>query len=409
MKNRNLFHQKMAEFVIPAKLKQLGIYPYFRPISSDQDTIVKIHNQDVLMFGSNSYMGLTNHPHVKEASIKAIEKYGSGCAGSRFLNGTLDIHLQLEEKLASYLGKESALIFSTGFQANLGVIGTLTGRHDYILMDELDHASIYEGARLNYSKILKFRHNDMVSLEQRLSGLPDDAIKLIVVDGVFSMEGDIANLLAITKLAEQYGAVTVVDDAHAVGVLGHQGRGTADHFGLTDRVEIIVGTFSKSLASLGGYVAGSKDMINYLKHHARSLIFSASATPASVASASAALDIILTESWRMESLWNNTNYTRELLNSLGFETGKSETPIIPIYIRDNHKTFEFTKRLLKEQVFVNPVVSPAVPSDSSLIRFSLMATHSKEQIEFAINKINKVAKDMRIEKYSSKESISISA
>lgn len=409
MKTRNLFYSKMAGFNVPKNLKRQGIYPYFRPISSDQDTLVKIHDQEVLMFGSNSYMGLTNHPHVKEASIKAIEKYGSGCAGSRFLNGTLDIHLELEEKLANYLGKESALIFSTGFQANLGIIGTLTGRHDYILIDELDHASIYEGARLNYSKILKFKHNDMHSLEKRLSGLPDDAIKLIVVDGVFSMEGDIADLPAITALAEKYGAVTVVDDAHAVGVLGEQGRGTADHFGLTDEVDIIVGTFSKSLASLGGFVAGSREMINYLKHHARSLIFSASATPASVASASAALDIILAEPWRMESLWNNTNYTLELLQELGFETGKSETPIIPIYIRDNHKTFEFTKRLLKEQVFVNPVVSPAVPSDSSLIRFSLMATHTKEQIEFAVDKIQKVANEMGIGKYATKENISISA
>jgi len=409
MKKRNLFHSKMEAFDIPTQLKAQGIYPYFRPISSDQDTIVKIHNQNILMFGSNSYMGLTNHPHVKEASIKAIEKYGSGCAGSRFLNGTLDIHLELEDKLASFLGKESALIFSTGFQANLGIIGTLTGRHDYILIDELDHASIYEGARLNYSKILKFKHNDMASLEKRLSGLPDDAIKLIVVDGVFSMEGDIANLPTIVDLANKYNAVTVVDDAHAVGVLGKEGKGTADHFGLTDQVDIIVGTFSKSLASLGGFVAGDKSMINYLKHHARSLIFSASATPASVASASAALDIIVQEPWRLESLWSNTQYTMDLLKGLGFDIGKSETPIIPIYIRDNNKTFEFTKRLLKEQVFVNPVVSPAVPSNSSLIRFSLMATHTKEQIEFAIHKIEKVAKEMRLGRYTSKESISISA
>lgn len=409
MENRNLFHTKMSKFDIPTKLKAQGIYPYFRPISSDQDTIVKIQNQDILMFGSNSYMGLTNHPHIKQAAIDAIEKYGSGCAGSRFLNGTLDIHIDLEQKLAEYLGKEDCLIFSTGFQANLGVIGTLTGRHDYILIDELDHASIYEGARLNHSKILKFKHNDMASLEKRLSGLPDEAIKLIVVDGVFSMEGDIANLPAIVKLAKQYGAITVVDDAHSVGVLGEQGKGTANHFNLTDEVDIIVGTFSKSLASLGGFVAGDKLTINYLKHHARSLIFSASATPASVASASAALDIIIKEPWRIESLWDNTQYTVKLLQELGFDVGLSETPIIPIYIRDNNKTFEFTKRLLKDQVFVNPVVSPAVPADASLIRFSLMATHTKEQIEFAIDKIDKVAKQMGLDRLPSKENISISA
>lgn len=403
MKNKNRFRAKMANFNTPSQLKAKGLYPYFRPISSDQDTVVQINGNEVLMFGSNSYMGLTNHPKVKEASIKAIEKYGSGCAGSRFLNGTLDIHLQLEDKLANFLGKDAALIFSTGFQANLGIIGTLTGRHDYILIDEYDHASIYEGARLNYAKTLKFRHNDMQSLEKRLSILPDEAIKIIVVDGVFSMEGDIADLPSIVKLAEKYGALTIVDDAHAVGVLGKRGEGTASHFGLTDQVDAIVGTFSKSLASLGGFVAGDHDMINYLKHNARALIFSASATPASVASASAALDIIIEEPWRLEKLWENTHYAMQLLKENGFETGESETPIIPIYIRDNHKTFEFTKRLLAEQVFVNPVVSPAVPSDASLIRFSLMATHTKEQIDFAIEKIEKVAKEIRIGKYAPKK------
>lgn len=396
----NRFYQKMQSFNINKVLEEKGIYPYFRPISSDQDTVVKIHNQDVLMFGSNSYMGLTNHPHIKEATHKAIEKYGSGCAGSRFLNGTLDIHIELEEKLASFLGKESALIFSTGFQANLGVVGTLTGRHDYVIIDELDHASIYEGTRLNFSKIVKFKHNDMASLEQKLAALPEDAIKLIVVDGVFSMEGDITNLPKIVELAQHYGGTVVVDDAHSVGVLGQQGRGTSNHFGLTDQVDIIVGTFSKSLASLGGFVAADQSVINYLKHNARALIFSASATPASVASASAALDIILAEPWRLESLWDNTRYAVECLRNLGLETGDGATPIIPIYIRDNDKTFEFTKLLLKEQVFVNPVVSPAVPSNASLIRFSLMATHTKNQIAFAAEKMDKIAKQLRIGKYA---------
>lgn len=403
------FYEKMKSFDTNVVLEQQGIYPYFRPISSDQDTVVKINGKDVVMFGSNSYMGLTNHPYVKEASIKAIEKYGSGCAGSRFLNGTLDIHIELEEKLASFLGKESALIFSTGFQANLGVVGTLTGRHDYILIDELDHASIYEGARLNFSKVVKFRHNDMDSLEKRLANMPLDAIKLIIIDGVFSMEGDIADLPNIVRLAEQYNATVVVDDAHSVGVLGKQGRGTASHFGLTDKVDMIVGTFSKSLASLGGFVAGDESVINYLKHNARALIFSASATPASVASASAALDIIMNEPWRIETLWDNTYYTIKRLTELGFEIGNSETPIIPIYIRDNYKTFEFTKMLLEEQVFVNPVVSPAVPSDSSLIRFSLMATHTKEQIEFAAEKLDKVARKLKIGRYAPKSKVRIPA
>ena len=405
--NKNLFYTKMNAFDTNKVLEEEGIYPYFRPISSDQDTVVKIHDKDILMFGSNSYMGLTNHPHIKEASIKAIEKYGSGCAGSRFLNGTLDIHIELEKKLANFLGKESALIFSTGFQANLGVVGTLTGRHDYVLIDEYDHASIYEGTRLNFSKIVKFKHNDMESLEKRLAGLPEDSIKLIVVDGVFSMEGDIANLPEIVRLAKKYGGTVVVDDAHSVGVLGNQGRGTADHFGLTEDVDIIVGTFSKSLASLGGFVAADESVINYLKHNARALIFSASATPASVASASAALDIIISEPWRIETLWDNTHYAAKRLKELGFEIGDSQTPILPIYIRDNVKTFEFTKLLLEEQVFVNPVVSPAVPSDASLIRFSLMATHTKKQIEFAMEKLDKVAKQLRIGRYAPDNNVSV--
>ena len=397
--SKSMFYQKMQSFNIHKKLEEQDMYPYFRPISSDQDTVVQIHGQDVVMFGSNSYMGLTNHPHVKEAAIKAVEKYGSGCAGSRFLNGTLDVHIELEAKLAKFLGKEAALVFSTGFQANLGAIGSLTGRHDYILIDEYDHASIYEGTRLNFAKVVKFKHNDMSSLERRLKNLPDNAIKMIVVDGVFSMEGDIAKLPEIVALAKKYGGTVVVDDAHAVGVLGKTGAGTAEHFDMTDDVDLIVGTFSKSLASLGGFVAADESVIDYLKHNARSLIFSASATPASVAAASAALDIITDEPWRLETLWDNTHYTADMLRKSGFEIGDTETPIIPIYIRDNNKTFMFTKMLLEEQVFVNPVVSPAVPSDSSLIRFSLMATHTKAQIEFAVDKMNKVAKKLGVGKY----------
>ena len=396
MIKNSVFYNKMQAFNKPQELEELGLYPYFRPISSDQDAVVKIHGKDVLMFGSNSYMGLTNHPEIKKAAKEAIDKYGSGCAGSRFLNGTLDIHIELEEKLAKYLNKEAALIFSTGFQTNLGVVASLTGRHDYILIDEFNHASIYEGTRLSFSKIIKYKHNDMFSLEKALSELPEEAIKLIVVDGVFSMEGDIVDLPAIVKLSQKYGGTIVVDDAHSIGVLGSQGRGTADHFGLTDEVDMIVGTFSKSLASLGGFVAGDASTINYLKHHARALIFSASITPASVAAASKAIDIIIAEPERIEALWENTRYAMELLVKLGLEVGETKTPIIPVYVRDDMKTFQMTKMLLDEQVFVNPVVSPAVKPDSTLIRFSLMATHTKEQIDFAINKIAKVARELEL-------------
>jgi 8-amino-7-oxononanoate synthase len=394
---KNIYAQKKLQSdKRPEQARQANIYPYFRSISSDQDTVVKINNKDILMFGSNSYMGLTNHPYIKEQAKKAVDKYGTGCAGSRFLNGTLDIHLELEQKLAEFLGKEDALIFSTGFQTNLGVVSSLTGRHDHIIIDESDHASIYEGTRLSFSKIHKFKHNDMDSLEKVLSSLPADSMKLVVVDGVFSMEGDIANLPGIIGLCEKYGAMVVVDDAHSLGVLGKQGRGTADHFNLVDKTDMIVGTFSKSLASLGGFVAADKDVIEYLKHNARSLIFSASATPASVASASAALDIIQSEPWRIETLWDNTNYALQCLKDLGFETGPTQTPIIPIYVRDDLKTYKMTKLLLDEQVFVNPVVAPAVRSDSSLIRFSLMATHTKQQIEFALEKIDKVARQLQV-------------
>ncbi len=391
-----LITQKLSSDLRPQEILKANLYPYFRPISSDQDTIVKINGEDVLMFGSNSYMGLTNHPYIKEQAQKAIEKYGTGCAGSRFLNGTLDIHIELENKLANFLHKESALVFSTGFQTNLGVVSSLTGRNDYIIIDECDHASIYEGTRLSFSKILKFKHNDPLSLEKVLKNLPIDSIKLVVIDGVFSMEGDIAKLPEIVNLCETYNAMIAVDDAHSLGVLGNQGRGTADHFGLTKQTDLIIGTFSKSLASLGGFVAGDSDVIEYLKHNARSLIFSASATPASVISASTALDIIQSEPWRIETLWDNTNYALKYLREIGFDIGPTETPIIPIYIRDDFKTYRMTKMLLDEKVFVNPVVAPAVKSDSSLIRFSLMATHTKQQIEFAVEKIYEVAKKLDV-------------
>jgi len=355
-----------------------------------------MNGKKVLMFGSNSYLGLTNHPKIKEAAKLATDKYGTGCAGSRFLNGTLDLHLQLEDELAKYTGKESALVFSTGFQANLGAISCLTGRSDYILLDEYNHASIIDGSRLAFSKVLKYRHNDMEDLENKLRLLPEEVIKLIVVDGVFSMEGDIVKLPEMVEIADRFGANIMVDDAHSLGVLGQLGSGTASHFGLTDKVDLIMSTFSKSLASLGGFIASDKTTIEYLKHHARALIFSASMTPASTASVLAALQIINAEPERIAKLWDNTHFAMKALHSVGLDLGPTETPIIPIFVRDNLKTFKLTKMLMDDGIFVNPVVSPAVPPESSLIRFSLMASHSFDQIEEAIEKIAKISRKLEI-------------
>ena len=384
-------HKKIELFKDAALVKEQGVYPYFRVIECGQDTEVVLNGKRVLMFGSNSYLGLTNHPKIEEAAKKAIDKYGTGCAGSRFLNGTLDIHIELEQKLAAYVNKESALLFSTGFQVNLGVLSSVTGRNDYLILDEYDHASIIDGSRFSFSKTIKYRHNDMADLEQKLSALPEEAVKLIVVDGIFSMEGDIVKLPEIVEIADRYGANIMVDDAHSLGVIGEAGAGTASHFGLNDKVDLIMGTFSKSLASLGGFIAGDEVMIDYLKHKARSLIFSASMTPASVASVIAALEIIQSEPERIEQLWANTRYAKQLLLDEGFEMGPTESPIIPVYVRDNHKTFMLTKMLQEDGIFVNPVVSPAVPSDASLIRFSLMATHTFCQIEEAVEKLTKAA------------------
>ena len=391
-----ILQRKTSHYTEPQKVTKMGIYPFFREIQSDQDTVVTIKGKKVLMFGSNSYMGLTNHPKIKEAAIKAIEKYGSGCAGSRFLNGTLDIHIELEKKLAEYVNKDATLVFSTGFQVNLGVIPTVTGRNDYILIDELDHASIIEATRLSFAKVLKFRHNDMSSLEKVLKKCEPNRIKLIVVDGIFSMDGDIADLPGIVKLAEKYEATVMVDDAHSIGVIGEHGSGTASHFGLTDKVDLIMGTFSKSLASLGGFIASDFDTINYIKHQSRTLIFSASMTPASAASVLAALEIIKSEPERIKNLWEITNYAIDNFRRLGFDIGSTETPIIPLYIRDNMKTLMLTKMLLDEGVFVNPVVAPAVDKDSTLIRFSLMATHTKDQVDTALEKIEKIGKKLKI-------------
>ena len=387
-----ILQEKLSGYDAPQKAMQAGIYPYFRAIESEQDTVVIINGKKVLMFGSNSYLGLTNHPKVKAAAKAAIDKYGTGCAGSRFLNGTLDIHIELENKLARLVNKDAALCYSTGFQVNLGVVSLLAGRHDYLLLDELDHASIIEGSRLSFSKVLKFAHNDMDALRNKLKLCHKDRIKLIVVDGIFSMEGDIINLPEVVKLAEHYGASIMVDDAHSLGVLGKNGSGTASHFGLTDKVDLIMGTFSKSFASLGGFIASDKEVINYIKHNSRTLIFSASMTPASAAAVLASIEIMENEPERIKHLWDMTALALNGFKSAGFDTGKSETPIIPLFIRDDIKALQLTQNLLEEGVFVNPVVSPAVPKEDSLIRYSLMATHTKEQVEISVEKITKAAK-----------------
>ena len=384
-----LLQEKLAKYDAPQRAMAMGIYPYFREIQSDQDTEVLISGKKVLMFGSNAYLGLTNHPKVKEAAIEAIKKYGTGCAGSRFLNGTLDLHLQLEKRLAEFVGKEDAIVYSTGFQVNLGVVSCITGREDYILWDELDHASIIEGHRLSFSTKLKFKHNDMDSLEKQLQKCEPDKVKLIVIDGVFSMEGDVAKLPEIVALAKKYNASVMVDEAHGIGVFGDHGRGTCNHFGVTNDVDLIMGTFSKSFASIGGFIASDEPVINYLRHHSRSYIFSASNTPAATAAANAALDIMLSEPERIQHL---THYALDGFRNMGCEIGHTSTPIIPLFIRDNDLTFLIVKELFEAGIFVNPVVAPAVASEDTLIRFSLMATHTKEQLDYALETIHKVFK-----------------
>ncbi len=382
----------------PQRAKAAGIYPYFRAIESDQDTEVVINGKKVLMFGSNAYLGLTNHPKVKEAAVAATKKYGTGMAGSRFLNGTLDIHLELERKLANFMDKDEAIVFPTGFSVNEGVLGCITDRNDFIIWDERDHASIIEGIRTSFSTKYKFRHNDMGSLEKQLKRCDPRRVKLIVVDGVFSMEGDLANLPEIVRLARKYNANIMVDEAHSLGVLGkrYSGKGVCDHFGLLDDVDLVMGTFSKSLASIGGFIAGEYAVINYLRHNARTNIFSASITPAATAAASVALDILKSEPERVKKLWELTHYAIKQFKEKGFELGPTETPIMPLYVRDNDKTFLITKLLFEEGIFVNPVVSPAVAPDDTLIRYSLMATHTREQIDYSIEHIANVFKKLQI-------------
>ncbi|HQB28550.1 MAG TPA: pyridoxal phosphate-dependent aminotransferase family protein [Paludibacter sp.] len=386
----------LGQYDAPQQAMAQGVYPYFRPIESDQDTVVSINGKPVLMFGSNSYLGLTNHPRLKEAAIKAIEKYGTGCAGSRFLNGTLDIHIELEHRLAQLVGKEATLVYATGFSVNAGVIPCLTGREDYLIFDDSDHASIIEGKRLSFSKQLKFRHNNMEDLERLLKKCEPEKTKVIVVDGVFSMEGDVVKLPEIVALSKKYNASIMVDEAHSLGVFGKTGAGVCEHFNVIEDVDLIMGTFSKSLGTIGGFIAADENIINFLKHHSRTLIFSASITPASTACVIEALNVMKEETWRQKKLWENTERAKSQFVQLGFDTGFSETPIIPLYVRDNTKTFMLTTMLMNDGVFINPVVSPAVRSEDTLIRYSLMATHTFEQIDESVEKIAKAARALGV-------------
>ncbi len=388
--------QKCFNFREADEVRDLGIYPYFRMIASGQDPVVTMNGQRVIMLGSNNYLGLTNHPEIKKAAAEALESYGTGTAGSRFLNGTLEIHVELERRLAEFMNREAALTFSTGFQVNLGVISSLVDRKDVVILDNLDHACILDGARLSFGRVLKYRHNDMDALEERLRSVEDDRSSLIVVDGVFSMEGDLANLPRIVELKKKFGARLMVDDAHGIGVMGENGRGTTEHFGLEDEADLVMGTFSKSLATVGGFVVGDSQIIDYVKHHARSLIFSAAPPPASVASVIKALEVIEREPERRQKLWENTDYMKREFSTMGFDTGESESPVIPLVVGEDMAAFKMTIRLQEEGVFANPVVSPAVPEGRAMIRTSYMATHSRDHLDRALGAFRKVGREMGV-------------
>ena len=391
-----LLQDRLAKYTLPQKYMAEGVYPYFREIDGKQGTEVDMDGKRVLMFGSNAYTGLTGDERVIEAGVKALRKYGAGCAGSRFLNGTLDLHVQLEKELADFVGKDEALCFSTGFSVNSGVVACLTGREDYIICDDRDHASIVDGRRLSFSTNLKYKHNDMADLERQLQKCAPEAVKLIVVDGVFSMEGDLANLPEIIKLKHKYNATVMVDEAHGIGVFGKNGCGVCDYFGLTDEVDLIMGTFSKSLASIGGFIASDKSIINWLRHNARTYIFSASNAPAATAAAMEALHILKNEPERIEALWDVTNYALKRFKEEGFEIGDTQSPIIPLYVRDTEKTFLVTKKAFEQGVFINPVIPPACAPQDTLVRFALMATHTKEQVDRAVEGLTKVFKELEI-------------
>jgi 8-amino-7-oxononanoate synthase len=379
-----------------ALARDANVYPYYRVITTPQDPVVVHGGHELVMLGSNNYLGLTNHPAVKEAAATGLAMYGTGCAGSRLLNGTLDIHVQLEERLAEFMNRDAVLTFSTGFQVNLGVLSCLLGRHDIAFLDSLDHACIIDGCRLGFGRSYKFRHNDMADLEKKLSNAPDEKGKIIVVDGVFSMEGDVAPLVEIAALKNRYGARMMVDDAHGLGVFGEHGRGTPEHFGVEGEVDLVMGTFSKSLAAIGGFIAGSPDVIDYIKHEARSEIFSAAPPPASVAAALKAIEIVECEPERRKQLWENTLYMKHEFENLGFDTGDCASPVIPLVVGEDMTAFEMTIRLQEEGVFANPVVSPAVPPGRSMIRTSYMATHTRQHLDQALEAFAKVGRELDI-------------
>jgi 8-amino-7-oxononanoate synthase len=388
--------EKCGEYTLTRELRSADIYTYFREISSPQEPVVTMDGRKVVMLGSNNYLGLTNHPLVKEAAQKAMSRYGTGCAGSRLLNGTLEIHVRLEERLAEFMKAEAALTFSTGYQTNLGALSCLLGRHDVAFLDNLDHASIIDGVRLGFGKSLKFKHNDMKDLAGKLERVDDKKGKMSIVDGVFSMEGDLCDLPGLVELKNQHDARLVVDDAHGLGVFGENGRGTAEHFGLEDEVDLITGTFSKSLATIGGFIVSNKTVIEFIKHHARSQIFSAAPAPPMAAAVIAAIDIIEREPERRKQLWENTHYMQRELDNIGFDTGDSDSPVIPIVVGDEFTTFQMTRRLQEEGVFINPIVPPAVPPGQAMIRTSYMATHEREHLDQALAALEKVAREFDI-------------
>jgi len=387
---------KVAAYDRAQTLRDHAIYPYYRVISSGQDPVVTMNGRRVVMLGSNNYLGLSSHPEVKAAAAEALEKYGTGCAGSRLLNGTLDIHVQLEERLARFMRREAVITFATGYQANVGALSTILGRHDEVFLDNLDHASLIDGIRLGFAKDRKFRHNPMADLEKKLAAAPKDTGKLIVVDGVYSMEGDLGDLPAIVALAQRFGARVLVDEAHGVGVMGTHGRGACEHFGVENQVDLVMGTFSKSLASVGGFIAGSARVIDYIKHTARSAIFSAAPAPHVVGAVLKALEILEREPERRKALWENTEYMKDALTSLGFDIGTPQSPVIPIKIGPDEIAYEMAVRLQDEGVFANPVVSPAVPEGHAMIRTSYMATHKREHLDTALDALESVARQLGV-------------
>ncbi len=389
--------QKAWDYTEAQDAREGGYYPYFQVINSESDSCVRIGDRELVMLGSNNYLGLTTHPHVRERAAEALGAYGTSCTGSRLLNGNLDIHMELEERLARFVGKEAALVFSTGFGANIGTISAIVGRHDTVVIDKDDHASIYDGCKLSYGKVERYEHNDVESLRKALERAqnPHGGI-FVVVDGVFSMEGDIAPLPEMLPIIREYGARIMVDDAHASGVLGPRGEGTAAHFGLTDEVDLIMGTFSKSFASLGGFIAGDAQVIDYVRHNSRPFIFSAAMAPASVGACLGALDVMETEPWHRERLWKTVETMQAGYRNLGFDTGTSATPVIPIILGEETLVFAFWKRLLEEGVFVNPVRPPAVPAGRALMRTSYMATHTEDQLAFVLEAFGRIGRELGV-------------